>query len=503
MGRMSQVRRSSTVRAVVAGMVMLAAQVGQSAPSLWVYPETGEPRQGGHVIEPGTFNLVVENRGGGGGDQTVYGVQLVVSSPDPSVVTTLEIDGNPVVPGDAGIGIPALPCSGRGMPPHSVYPAPYSLLDLGDLPADSMFVLEVTVDGGEELETHFDAVGTSFRETGNGPKCSDVVNPSGHDVTVRWDSPGEGEPSHCPRLRVRKWSLPMSADVGDPVRFRIELTNRGDCELTSLRIVDSLPLVDDGSGVDVPALTFVTADPAPTEAGDEMVIWEPVDPLAPDTFWIADVETVVNEAGDGLRLVNTVCVEAAELEEADCESAVVEIGDVDHDVGPASPGFWCHALKRAPEGGPSAHVSLEELQQWLASIQDESIVFSEVVDASDLDLAAAIVCRPSDANGPSDRLARHLLALWLNVASERLDPETEISELCPGPSQLPEDTDAEMTVAELIEAVEDAMVDSADDQTLVFWSEVVDFVNNAQVAGETGCQESRVVRSRRRGSHGG
>jgi len=198
-----------------------------------------------------------------------------------------------------------------------------------------------------------------------------------------------------------------------------------------------------------------------------------------------------------------VCVEAAELEEADCESAVVEIGDVDHDVGPASPGFWCHALKRAPEGGPSAHVSLQELQQWLASIQDESIVFSEVVDASDLDLAAAIVCRPSDANGPSDRLARHLLALWLNVASERLDPETEISELCPGPSQLPEDTDAEMTVAELIEAVEDAMVDSADDQTLVFWSEVVDFVNNAQVAGETGCQESRVVRSRRRGSHGG
>ncbi|NIX22024.1 MAG: hypothetical protein GWN07_20160, partial [Actinobacteria bacterium] len=53
----------------------------------------------------------------------------------------------------------------------------------------------------------------------------------------------------------------MSADVGDPVRFEIELDNRGDCELTALRIVDSLPLVDDGSGVDVPALTFVSADP--------------------------------------------------------------------------------------------------------------------------------------------------------------------------------------------------------------------------------------------------
>ncbi|NIX22023.1 MAG: hypothetical protein GWN07_20155, partial [Actinobacteria bacterium] len=105
----------------------------------------------------------------------MYGVQLVVSAADPSVVTTLEVDGTAVMPGDAGVGIPPLPCSGRGMPPHSVYPAPYSLLDLGDLPSGSVFVVEVTVDGGEGTDVHFDVMGTSFRETGNGTKCSDVM----------------------------------------------------------------------------------------------------------------------------------------------------------------------------------------------------------------------------------------------------------------------------------------------------------------------------------------
>ncbi|NIX22025.1 MAG: hypothetical protein GWN07_20165, partial [Actinobacteria bacterium] len=146
-----------------------------------------------------------------------------------------------------------------------------------------------------------------------------------------------------------------------------------------------------------------------------------------------------------------VCVEAAELEEPECDRAVIEIGEgADEEAGPASPGFWCHAATRAPAGGPSSHVSLEDLQAWLGQVDDESRVFSELVDISDLEQVTAVLCRPSDANGPYDRLARHLLALWLNVASERINPELTLDDLCPGPEELPEDADAEMTVAELI-----------------------------------------------------
>ena len=139
---------------------------------------------------------------------------------------------------------------------------------------------------------------------------------------------------------------------------------------------------------------------------------------------------------------------------------------------------------------------------WFAAIDTESRVFSELVDVSDPDLAAAVLCRPSEAEGPFDRLARHLLALWLNVTSGRLDPETPLADLCPGPAELPDDAELDLTVAELLETVEDAMVDGVEDRMLVFWSEVVDFVNNAQVAGEAGCQETRSVR-RRAGRMGG
>lgn len=502
-GRMRQlVERLMVISAVVTGL-MIGVQTASAAPKLWVYPDSADPRQGGHVIEPGTFNLVVENRGGGSGDETVYGVVLVVAVADPSVVTTLEIGGSPVTPGDAGTGIPPLPCSGRPMPPHSVYPAPYSLLELGDLQAGSVFVLEVTVDGGPGTEVHFDAIGSSLRQTGNGPKCSDVVNPSGHDVTVRAAvDGGGGDDPRCPKVKVRKRAVPMTADVGDAVMFMIEIENRGTCELTNLRVVDSLPTVTADDGSSVPAVTFVAGDPPPTEVTDDAVIWEPIDPLAAATSWTADLEVLIDEeAADGKRLVNLVCVDADELDEPVCSSAVVAVGD-DDDKGPASPGFWCHALKTAPEGGHSSPIPVEDLEAWLSTIDTESRVFSELVDASNLELASAVVCRPQNAEGPFDRLARHLLALWLNVTGERLDPETVLSDLCPGPAELPDDAEVSLTVAELIEEVEDAMVGGADDRTLVFWGEVVDYVNNAQVAGETGCQEVRVVR-RRLGRMGG
>ena len=82
--------------------------------------------------------------------------------------------------------------------------------------------------------------------------------------------------------------------------------------------------------------------------------------------------------------------------------------------------------------------------------------------------------------------------------SGRLDPELSLGVLCAGSEELPDDASTDMTVGELIEAVELAMEDG-DEESYGFWSEVVDFVNNALVPGESGCVDSRAGSGRRRG----
>ncbi len=43
--------------------VLLVAPIASAGTQLWLYPKDHGPRQGGHVVPPGTFTLVIENRG--------------------------------------------------------------------------------------------------------------------------------------------------------------------------------------------------------------------------------------------------------------------------------------------------------------------------------------------------------------------------------------------------------------------------------------------------------
>ena len=65
---MSPTRRSGSVIpiyrfVVVAVGILLVTPIVSAGPSLWLYPADAGPREGGHVVPPGEFTLVVENRG--------------------------------------------------------------------------------------------------------------------------------------------------------------------------------------------------------------------------------------------------------------------------------------------------------------------------------------------------------------------------------------------------------------------------------------------------------
>jgi len=204
---------------------------------------------------------------------------------------------------------------------------------------------------------------------------------------------------------------------------------------------------------------------------------------------------------NGQRVVNRACISAAEMRKPRCAAAVVIVGDLFGEYGPAGPGFWCHAARFALEERHNAPVGAEELAEWLLEIDGSSQVFIELYEANTLGSALDLLCSPQSAEGPADRLARHLLTLWLNVVSGRLASDQVLEELCDGDELMPDDVEP-VTVMELIVAAEDALLLPEDDQVLNYWSEVVDAVNNSLVRGESGCTAPISPSGRKRAGHG-
>lgn len=484
-------RRVPFITPFTVGLMLCAGLASAAGPKLWLYPDTDSPRQGGHVVEPGTFTLYVENRGGGGNaDSTAYGVQLVVAVADPGAVSTLEVATAAIDPAGEAFGTPPLPCSDRPMPRHGVYPAAYTLVDLGDLAAGNRFELEVSATGSDGLEVHFDALATGMRTTGQGTRCYDVVNPSGHDVTVA-DRPGGGN-DHCGRVRMRKTADPRQLDVGGQLDFTITILNDGDCDLTDAVLIDLLPVVTDDAGAEFPVFEVLHVEPAPSSIDGTTIEWQLGSIPSDGTEVTVHIQVeVIEPLADGSRVVNRACLTAAELDRRVCASERVVIGDPIGGDGIGSPGFWCHAIRFALDDRPHAPYDVEQLALWLSEIDSQSSVFSELSDISTIERAGTVLCRPNQADGAAGRLLRHLLTLWLNVVSGKLDPATTLAELCEGNEAFPDGSDLDMTVEELIETVETAIVDGADNDELGFWSEVVDALNNALLPGELGCSAPR------------
>jgi len=492
----------------VAMGILLIAPIVSAGPQLWLYPKDDGPRQGGHIVPPKSFILVVENRGKPSDENNVLGVELVVAVNDPASITAFSLSrndtGEPLVLGAWLEGTPELLCDGKLMPRHGVYPALYATTLLGDLVGGASIEIDVTVEDGSDLRAHFDAMGTAWKTNRNGEKCSDVSNPAGHDVTVGQRPGGHDD---CGRVRITKTADQKFVDFGDTVIFEIEVFNEGSCDLTDPVLRDFIPAVDDGLDGSVPAFTWIVegTDPTPIAIDDFLLEWTLDPPLAAGDQAGVLLKVKFDEPlADGQRVVNRACISAAELRKPRCAAAVVIVGNPYGDAGPASPGFWCHATRFMLEGRHNAPVDAEDFDEWLIEIGDGSDVFhDELYDASTPELARDLLCTPQSAEGAADRLARHLLTLWLNVVSGRLSGEQLLSELCDGDEIMPDGVDPSIEdVWDLIEAVEFALNEPADDQELTFWSEVVDAVNNSLVPGEPECIAPRATAGRHRAGHG-
>jgi len=497
-------RRKFTIHPVITAAAMLfiivaaAANPAAASAKLWLYPDSENPNAGGHVVTEPAFTLNIENRGTGNGDNTAAEATLIVSVNDPALVAT----GSITLPGGTVeldpsmwiFGVPTFDCSDREIPPHSVYPAYFQEFVIGDIAEGDTVSAGVVVDGSEGLRVHFDAKAVGYKQTGNDLRCYDVLNPSGHDVTMIVDDPGTNP---CHKIAIDKTAGATGVAIGDAMEYVIVIENRGTCELTDVVLTENLPMVPDPNGNPVPAFTVTGIDPAPISQTNDSIVWN-IAPMAPGDVITATVSVVFDQPdAAGLGIDNTACVTTFELPDPACSTASVAVAmSDDNEIGGA--GFWCNQLRFAREGRPNAKFTLAELDAWLLEIVDSSAVFPELWPMATLMDAETLLCRPNQAETVADRLARQLLALWFNVVSERLPVDTVLGDLCPGDEDPPPDMDPAMTVEQLAAAVEADLVAAAGDDILGFWLEVVDFVNNSFLPGSAGCDEETV-----RGSHNG
>jgi uncharacterized repeat protein (TIGR01451 family) len=496
---------------VLAVSILLVTSAASAAgPSLWLYPMDAGPREGGHVVAPGEFVLVIENRGKDPDADAAHEVKLVIAVDNLDGVSSLSLDGTPVPlePTEWDEGTPLLPCSDKPMPRHGVFPTTYTTIDLEDLEGGASFEIEVAVEGDDNLNVHFDAMAFGLKTTGRSEKCFAVSNPPGHDVTV---ANRRGGKDSCGGVSITKTAEPSAIDSGETVLFTIEILNNGTCELTELILRDFIPAVEDEAGIDSPAFRPFddTVPPYLSEDGLELE-WPFDSPLPVDESLIIELHVVFDDPlVDQQKVVNRACVSAAELRKKRCAAAVVTVGNPYGDDGPAGPGFWCHATRWILEERSKLPVEGEELLTWLGNVDAGSDVFSELYpiffeeDAeASLAAAAELLCTPQSAAGAADRLARHLLVLWLNVISGRLDEGVELGELCTGDEVLPDGEHLSLTIGQFLDLVDEGF-EGADDGQLTFWSEVVDAINNSYVAGEGECRDRRTVSSRHRAGNGG
>ncbi len=486
-----------TIAAAALVVILAAAATPAGATAkLWLYPDSEDPRAGGHVVTEPAFTLNIENRGTGNGDNTATETTLIVAVNDPALVATgsIALPGGTVEldPSTWVFGIPTFGCTGKEVPPHGIYPAYFQEFTIGDVAEGEIVSAGVVIDGSEGLRVHFDAKAVGYKQTGNNLRCYDVLNPSGHDVTLVIDEPG-GSPCH--EIAIEKTAGATGVAIGDAMDYAIVIENRGTCELTDLVLIEDLPTVPDANGNPVPAFTVTAIDPPPTSQTTDSIVWN-IPSMAPGDV-IATTVSVVFDQPDAAELTidNTACVTSFELTDPACSTASVSVAMSDGDeIGGA--GFWCNQLRFAREGRPNAKFSLAELEAWLLEIFDGSAVFPELWPLATLMDAENLLCHPNQAETVADRLARQLLALWFNIVSERLPLDTILGDLCPGDEDPPPDIDPAMTVEQLVAAVEADLVAGADEETLEFWLEVVDFVNNSFLPGSAGCDEEIVRQSR-------
>jgi len=507
----------SIIILVAMALLVAAPSISEAKTKLWLYPDSDDPRAGGHVVTEVPFMLVVENRGTKDGD-TASLVSLVVAVNDKTLLGSVTLlwpngDVTEIVAADLYPGTPTLPCDGKNVPRHGIYPTDFTTVSV--LNIDSIDEIEpgetveiwVEVVGDDGLEVHFDAIAQGFKVKKDTEVCFGVVNPSGHDVTVILGEIGDAD---CPDVEIEKSANTTGVEVGGEVEYMIEVENTGDCELTDLVITEDIPtVIDPETGDLVPAFTVTAVDPVPDDQTELLITWN-LDSLLPGEMATYTLTALFVEAADGQEVVNTACVtaEGDEIGIEECSSVEVAVGEESADGDIGGPGFWCNRIRFAIEGRHNATYTVEELNAFLAEINegtdssDGSFVFPELYDTSTLELAQDLLCHPQGAESAADRLARHLLTLWFNIVSERVDPEITLGDLCPGDEVLPDGADPTMTVDTVKLGAEDELLAEPPDEALLeWWKDVIDFINNASVGPCDGAEEAAPEPRRLRGRH--
>jgi uncharacterized repeat protein (TIGR01451 family) len=458
-----------------------------------MYPDVPDGG-GGQLVTHTPFQLNIANDGHGNGDNTAYSVQLVVAVSDLSLLDAVTLtDGGAIAvtlaEPDFSVGTPEFPCDGRPMPPHGIYPAPFTLVELGDLEPGTEVSLTVDFAGLEGLEIHFDAFGEGVKNNGG---CRDVSSPFGHDVTALVTDDGQGPPPPPPEceLDIDKTSDVDAVEIGDEVVFTITATELSGCELTTVSITDFIPFVPDGDD-DVPAFSIVGTDPS-AAISDTEVVWDLGTLTAGGSAVVTMTVLFDQPAADGHVVVNSACAISDQTEEV-CDAAEVtvgEVGEAAESIG--GPGFWCRQFRATLDDLANAQFTREQLEGWRDLINDQSIVFPVLWDTTTLEGIRELLCRPNHLDTAAERLMRHLMTLWLNIVSERLDPALTLGELCDSSEPLPDGADPAWTVEYVLGEAEAALDTGADDDVLLFWKDVIDYINNSNTPDD--CGRGRLIR---------
>jgi uncharacterized repeat protein (TIGR01451 family) len=377
------------------------------------------------------------------------------------------------------------------MPPHGIYPAAFATIELGDLEEGTVLSLVVDYAGQVGLAVHFDAFGEAAKHNGG---CSDAYNPYGHDVTAVVPDDGQLPPPPDCELDIDKTSDVDAVEIGDQVVFTITLSELSDCELTSVTITDFIPFVSDDEE-NLAAFTVVSTDPAAV-VSDTEVVWDIGTVPAGSSVAVTMTAEFNEPAADGYVIINSACAVSDQTDE-ECDATEIAVGDVAVAEPIGGPGFWCRQLRAAMDGLPNAQFTVVQLEDWRDQVNDQSTVFPDLWDTTALDGIRELLCGPNQLHTAADRLLRHLMSLWLNIVSERLDPATTLEQLCDGGEPLPDGAEPSWTVDHVLTEAEAALIAGADDDVLVFWKDVIDFVNNAQLPEDCGSALRRARGTRR------
>jgi len=511
----------SVILLVTMALLVAAPSTSEAKTQLWLYPDSDDPRAGGHVVTDGDFILVMENRGRGDED-TAYDVSLVVAVNDPSLLDSITLiwpDESTMEVGPLQSGTPTRPCDGKYVPRHGVYPADYTTVAIfstgspttdpaAEILAGNTVEIDVEIVGQDGLEVHFDVIAQGFKIKKGIAKCYGVVNPSGHDVTVIL---GEAVEAECPAVTIDKSADTTGVDIDDVVIYTIEVESSEDCDpLSGVVVTENLPtVIDPDTGDLVPAFTVmdVVPDPDPTNGTADSITWTLTSDLEPGVPAIFTVTVAFDQPlTDGHKVVNTACVTLEGNDEPEeCSRAVVAVGEQANDGEIGGPGFWCNRIRFAFDERHNATYTVDELEAFLEEINEESTVFSELYEDETFTLedAQALLCYPQLAESAADRLTRHLLTLWFNIVSDRIDRDLTLDQFCPGDEELPDDADGVMTVDDVIFGAEEALwADPPDDALLDWWKDIIDFINNSDCddVDEPPAQMRR-FRGRRLGRH--